>query len=309
MCSAECAGRISPRGKLLILLTSLAVGIVIAVYSLSSFVEGGGDNPTVSPRFSNSEVAPDCPAPSLRVLTLNAAHGRGDGPNQIFRGEKAIRSHLESIAAFFTREAPAVVALQEADGPSIWSGSFDHVATIAEGARFPFAVRGEHVNGLRLSYGTALLARIPLACVRSVTFAPSPPTFSKGFVVASISWPQDPAFEIDVVSVHLDFSRSRVRRNQVAEMARCLEERGRPLIVMGDFNCTMKTEETALSRLVAALDLTACVPEPPGFPTFPMTGERIDWILVSKELSFLSCRVMPDVLSDHRAVIAEVVRR
>lgn len=92
-------------------------------------------------------------------------------------------------------------------------------------------------------------------------------------------------------------------------MARCLEERGRPLIIMGDFNCSMKSKETALSRLVAALDLTACKPLIEDRPTFPLTGERIDWILVSKELTFLSCHVLPDILSDHRAVIAEVVRR
>ena len=37
------------------------------------------------------------------------------------------------------------------------------------------------------------------------------------------------------------------------------------------------------------------------------SGKRLDWILLSGELSFHSYRVMSDVLSDHHGVVAEVV--
>ena len=44
----------------------------------------------------------------------------------------------------------------------------------------------------------------------------------------------------------------------------------------------------------------------PGLETFPAFSERLDWILVSPELSFRSYNVLPDRISDHRSVLAEV---
>jgi endonuclease/exonuclease/phosphatase family metal-dependent hydrolase len=40
--------------------------------------------------------------------------------------------------------------------------------------------------------------------------------------------------------------------------------------------------------------------------TFPLRRKRFDWILVSQELQFHDYATLPDVLSDHRAVVASV---
>ena len=113
---------------------------------------------------------------------------------------------------------------------------------------------------------------------------------------------------MDVVSVHLDFARAGVRRAQATELAATLRERSRPLIVMGDFNSTWNAEDDAVRMLANSLALKAWNPEE-SLATFPARGTRIDWILISDELEFRSHGVLPEVLSDHRAVLAEIVVR
>ncbi len=241
----------------------------------------------------------------VTVMTLNLAHGRGNGRNQCLQSGRRIRGTLGVVAELLRREQPDVVALQEADGESVWSGDFDHVTTLGRDAGFFTGCRAENVRGLGLSYGTALLSQFALADPAAHTFAASPPTFSKGFVVAGIRHPAS-ARPIDIVSVHLDFSRSSVRRRQVDHMIRVLRDRGRPLVVMGDFNCEWGPGTTPVTRLAAALGLRAYRPEDDGMATFPTMDRRLDWILVSPELRFLSCRTLPDVVSDHLPIVAEL---
>ena len=118
---------------------------------------------------------------TLRVMTLNVAHGRGTGRHQLLTTKSKHQANLDAVAAVLARERPDVVALQEADGPSVWSGSFSHVDYLAGKARFACSVRGAHMEALKLSYGTALLSLLPLKHPLSVAFAPSPPTPTKGF--------------------------------------------------------------------------------------------------------------------------------
>ena len=82
---------------------------------------------------------------SLKVMTLNVAHGRGDGPNQVLQKGKTIRANLDEIAAVLRRVGPDMAAIQEADGPSVWSGKVDQVSYLAEKAGFAYSVHGEHV--------------------------------------------------------------------------------------------------------------------------------------------------------------------
>ena len=227
-------------------------------------------------------------------MTLNVAHGRGTALHQTQLRKGEFEANLEAVARMLRRERPAVVALQEADGPSFWSGGFDHVARLAEHAGYPHRFRGRHVDAPKLSYGTALLATRPLGNPVSHRFARSLPTPLKGFVVAMVG-------DVDVVSVHLDFLREGARRSQVAEMVEALRSRDRPLILLGDFN--VEWGET-LRHLADALDLSAFAPEAADLGTFQ--DRRLDWILISRELEFVRYVVVPDVLSDHRAVVAEV---
>jgi len=227
-------------------------------------------------------------------MTLNVAHGRGTAVHQSRLRKDEFETNLEAVARMLRREQPDVVALQEADGPSSWSGGFDHVLRLAERAGYPYRFRGRHVDIPELSYGAALLATRPLENPVSHRFAPSLPTPLKGFVVATVG-------DVDVVSVHLDFLREGVRRRQVAEMVAALRARGRPLILLGDFN-----EEwgDTLRHLTDALELHAFAPGATDLATFQ--DRRLDWVFLSCELEFVRYVVVPDVLSDHRAVVADV---
>ncbi|MGA1826257.1 MAG: endonuclease/exonuclease/phosphatase family protein [bacterium] len=244
---------------------------------------------------------------TLKVMTLNMAHGRKDGPNQIFQKNKTIKSNLDTIARVLKRERPDIVALQEADGPSIWSGSFNHVHYLAEKSGFNYSIQGEHVQGIGLSYGTALLSQMPLVNPYAITFAPSLPTFSKGFVLATVTWPADSHNKIDVVSVHLDFSRKSVRQRQVKDIINQLSSRNNPIVIMGDFNCDYEKQDSALCILAKSLNLKAYQAYDSTMKTFPTLKKRLDWILIDPKLEFSTYRTISDILSDHKGVIGELL--
>jgi len=244
--------------------------------------------------------------PYLRLMTLNMAHGRGNDAYRLFQKGREVEVNLDDIAAVLRREDPDIVALQEADGPSIWSGMRDHVEYLAHKGGFPYSLRGEHVKGMKLSYGTALLSKIPLREPVSVTFHPSPPTLSKGFVAATVTWPGDPVVEIDVISLHLDFSRNSVRQRQMEDLIDILSSRNRISIVMGDFNCEWEARDSALHKLAEQCRLKGYCAGKAGMETFPLLGKRFDWVLVSSDLEFSTYEVLEDQLSDHRGVICEI---
>ena len=292
--------------------TCIALVIVSAIAALTVTSVSSGE-PRSIPRIAQHSLhssESDQTAPPregvLKVLTLNVAHGRSDGRNQIFQKTKKIRSNLDTIAKLLVRVSPDVAALQEADGPSFWSGGFSHVEYLASNAGFKFSTHGLHVDGAKISYGTALLSSRLLKDTLSITFEPTPPTFSKGFLVSAIEWPGEPEMQVDVVTVHLDFSRRSARRKQVAQMIAELKPRKRRLIIMGDFNCDWKRANSALRILARKLDLVAHQPEATDLITFPKRKTRLDWILISREFRFEKYEVLSDVVSDHRAVVAEI---
>ena len=239
----------------------------------------------------------------IKVITLNLAHGRGRGWHQALLKRRHIESNLDLVTEVLVEQRADVVALQEADGPSVWSGRFDHVAYVAERSEMSYSARGRHVHRRRLNYGTALISRHSLQDVVTHTFASSPPTPSKGIVVGSIDWPHGERGKLDVASVHLDFSRRAVRRRQARELLELLSARGHPLVLMGDFNCGLAGSERTLRDLCRSLGLHAYRPRA-AIPTFPTRRTRLDWILVSAELEFHEYVTLPNLLSDHRAVAA-----
>lgn len=273
---------------------------------------------TTAPRTRRRAPAPRGTEPTrasagtLRLMTLNVAHARRQGRHQALQSESTLRGNLAAIAAVIRREAPDVIALQEADGPSAWSGGFDHVATLAELAGYPHAFRGEHnpfsLGRFDLSSGTALLARVPLGAPRSLAFGESWRD-TKGFVAATLSGDSIAAPPIDVVSIHLDFLAERVRQRQVERLVDHFRGHDRPLVLMGDFNCEWSERRRCLERLRRELRLRPV--DGTGHATFPSWRPliRLDWILVSDELAFSGYETLPDQLSDHLGVVAEIRRR
>ena len=81
------------------------------------------------------------------------------------------------------------------------------------------------------------------------------------------------------------------------------------LVLLGDFNCGMGSagEPTALDRVATELGLRICPGEADGGATFPALGRRLDWILASPAIRTARCVILPDAVSDHRAVAARLL--
>jgi len=237
----------------------------------------------------------------LTVMSLNLAHGRSDSFHQAFLPTSTIRENLTSVATLLERVGADVVAVQEADGPSVWSGRFCHVARLARGAAYDWHLRGRHARFPGISYGTGLLSRRELKQTRSEAFSMTPPTPRKGLVVGTVDVN---GMAVDVYSVHLDFARNGARAAQVRQIVELVRQRGRPVIIAGDLNADWGAGG-ATRMLAEALDLHTWRPDQQ-FPTFPSLGSRIDWVLVSRSLKIVEHRVLADRVSDHRAVLARI---
>jgi len=247
---------------------------------------------------------------SLKVMSLNIAHGRKDGMNQLLLSETTIRNNLDDIAAVLVQSGADIIALQEADAPSRWSGNFDHIALLAEQADYAAVAQTSHASSWLFNYGTAILSRAAFTETLNYTFEPSPPTLNKGFTLAQIVWqPQgeeQPPVLLDIISVHLDFSRKQVRESQIREITRALEGRDNPTIILGDFNSDWLADELVVRALASDNGLKGYRPSADDLGTYPSGNKRLDWILISETLEFISYAVLPDVLSDHKAVVAEI---
>jgi len=142
-----------------------------------------------------------------------------------------------------------------------------------------------------------------------VDFNPTPPTPKKGFTLAEIEWkPENGDKEkvvIDVISVHLDFSRSSKRIEQIEDMKEILSGRNNPAIVLGDFNSSWVEGEREIQELASKAQLSTHRPEANHLYTY--FDDRFDWILISKEFNFCNYYTATDILSDHFAVVSELV--
>lgn len=242
----------------------------------------------------------------LKVMTLNLGHGKGRGILQEFVGNNKTRQNLDNVVELLDRERPHVVAFQEADIKSRRSGNFNHVHYIAERAGYGQAIHSEYVKGLGLYHGTALISKLRMSDPLSVTFNPAFPLSDKGFTVCAVEFGANP-IKVDVVSVHLDLIRNSARRRQARQMVGFLSGRENPLVVMGDFNCQLQNSKQVLEILRDELDLSAYKLHSEDLDTYPFLNRRLDWILISSELKFHSYTVPEDRLSDHLAVVSELV--
>ena len=242
----------------------------------------------------------------LRVMTLNVAHGRGTSFHQLLQHSAKIVKNLDRINELMNQAAPDIVAFQEIDAPSFWSGNFNHVGYLASRSMFTRSIQASHVNAMRLSYGTALISRQEMSNPQAVTFNPSLTLVPTGFVVSTISWPGRDSIDIDVVSVHLDFMSGWVRKKQADELIAVLRARNNHVIIMGDLNSGWLPQDSAAQYLVEKLGLKAYQPENRNLITFPLLGRRLDWVLISAGLEFSSYEVIGTDISDHRGVLAEL---
>ncbi|HTL66607.1 MAG TPA: endonuclease/exonuclease/phosphatase family protein [Lacunisphaera sp.] len=252
----------------------------------------------------------------LRLLTFNIAHARGALPvHQGLRSEAKLRSNLLKIAHLIHRLGADVVALQEIDENSRWSGSFDHLAFLRDQSGLPHAVHG--VNNRRggrfhLNYGNAVLSRHPITHHQTMPFGPGQ-VGGKGFIFAEIEPPG--RGRVPLINVHLHHTSRRQRLRQIARIIHFLDEQ-RPLrgarwrtppVVCGDFN-------TPADRPDAIATLLGYFEQANNYTLLPKTGRTFPSLLPARSLDYLflpeecgepRAEIIRSWLSDHFPVLVE----
>jgi len=236
-------------------------------------------------------------------MTLNVAHAAAGPIPPFLRRRVALERRLDAVAAAIVDAAPDIVALQEVDRPSFFSKRIDHFARLSDATRMRPLHSADRVDGsVHPRPGTALLSRASLERPRAHAFRAGL-LDDKSFTAGTARI--DGAL-VDVLSVHLDPFSSATRRRQIDAMVRALGPRERPRVVMGDMNSSWSGD---VGRLAAALELRAFEPHEARQRTFPAFHPvaRLDWILISRELTFVTYAAVPAVVSDHLGVAADVI--
>lgn len=251
----------------------------------------------------------------LRILTYNIAHGRGLQPIQGLTSRRKIRSNLLKIAKLITDLRPDVVALQEIDENSLWAGSFDHLAFLADFTGLQHAVFGinnRRTGLLKLNYGNAILSRHPIVESENVVFGRRT-VGEKGFLFVEIDFHGK---LLPLVNMHLHY-RSRVHRlRQIDKVMRYLNEKRRhrhghwlmPPIVCGDMNNPSHKEDDATASLMKYFSQHGHYTLHPQrawtFPS-PLPRRTLDFVFLPPGCVEVYCLVVRSWLSDHRPVMVE----
>lgn len=250
-----------------------------------------------------------------RLLTYNIAHGRGLGLHQGLRSEAQLRGQLLKIAHLISRLDADIVALQEIDENSRWSGSFDQLAYLRDHTGLPhmaFGITNRRVGRFHLNYGNAVLSRWPIRHFESVAFGRSV-IGEKGFLFAEIERLEKR--NIPILNVHMHHRSRAQRLKQVLRLMEFLDEQHRrrtrhwlvPPIVCGDFNNPAHWPDATATLLGYLEERNNYTLLPKGVRTFPSPwpASALDYIYLPEECREPTAQVVRSYLSDHRPVLAE----
>lgn len=251
---------------------------------------------------------------SFSLFNLNIMHGRNRKsaifPIRLSRHE--IQSNLQEIIDCIREHDPDIVALQEVDRSSVFSGSFNQFDFLDVHLKYPYKYFSPSCSiafGDKKIFvsGNAIFSRHPLRNCESYKFSFSFPTDRMGFIVADAELPQGRI--VTIASVHLvwlDWTRFNSRSRQLDLVQKVVVARKNSAVISGDFNCDFLGKEKSLRTFVNNLGLHAFEPENRNLNTNPSWNpvKRSDWILSSRELDFVSYKTIPDKISDHLAVYA-----
>lgn len=279
--------------------------------------------------------APAVPPDTLRVVTYNIAHGRGpalNAPNTAGGTAEERTQRLQRIGYALKAAGADLIALQEVDFNTWWSGGMDQARIIAEAAGMPYMVKQRNIDtGLpfwrRWEFGNVLLSRLPVKEANRLALPP----YSDIEVLAAGNHDALTAVidlggdeELHVVAVHLEVRSEETRVQAAEELIAYQRQHPEPMILLGDFNSTPPGFPNAqTSRLgqntIELLEGFGGFQRRPGRGqathrdfTFPSAGPRriIDWILPDQNFRIVEYRVLPSLQeSDHLAVLATLRRR
>lgn len=252
-----------------------------------------------------------------RFMTFNIAHARGVSPvHQSLRSGDRLRANLLKIARLITRLDVDIVALQEIDQDSRWSGSFDHLKFLSEHTGLTHGVFGltnKRTGRFHMNYGNAILSRFPIHHHESVTFDLGG-VGKKGFLFAEIDTPSG---RVPVLNAHMHHRSRPARLRQVIRLMHFLDEQRKHRkarwrtspFVCGDLN-NPSTHPDATAVLLGYLeqfDNCTLLPKGRSPHTFPALwpSRSLDFIYLPGGCTVVSSGVVRSYLSDHRPVLAE----
>ncbi|HEX6040835.1 endonuclease/exonuclease/phosphatase family protein [Longimicrobium sp.] len=222
--------------------------------------------------------------------------------------------NLPRVAELVRRVGADLVLLQEVDRNTQRSGPADQPAVLARLTGYDVAF-GRTIGFQGGDYGIALLSRWP---IRRDTLLPlavtAPPGQSaegreqRGVLSAVIDAPGGP---IAVLNTHLDASGDDVWRLQeiagVLREADAARRSGLPLLVGGDFNSRPESPIHESLRAAGFRDAWARCGTGDAL-TFPANApnRRIDYLYLTGDARCTEARVLPDEVSDHRALLVRV---
>ncbi len=253
--------------------------------------------------------------PRLRLLTFNIAHARGLALHQGLRTVKQLRANLVKIAKLIQRLEADIVAIQEIDQDSRWSGSFDHLAFLSEHTGLPhaaFGINNRRTGRIHLNYGNAVLSRFPIVHTETIPFG-SGKIGEKGFVFAEIDL--GARKRLPLFNVHLHHSSRPQRLKQVTRLMHFLDEQqthraaqwGTPPIVCGDFNNPAHRPDataTLLGYFEESNNYTLLPKTGRTFPS-PFPARALDYVFLPEKCLHPKAEIVRSLLSDHRPVLVE----
>jgi endonuclease/exonuclease/phosphatase family metal-dependent hydrolase len=239
-----------------------------------------------------ARATPPRPAGAVRLVDYNV-HSAVNDQGQVV---------LETVARTIEGYGPSIVVLQEVNWGSPAGGMTDVVGWLS----WRLGMRSLFIPSLDDRFGVAILYG-PTMEVESLAHGllpPGPTPHQRSYLLASFV--DSARGSLRVVATHLDADTD--PRYRLAEIEFLLRAIGDPAdtVVAGDLNAPLGSSELRMlqeSRFVSVQEMTG-----ERDPTFPETGEAVDHVLLGPGLIAADVAVDPSHASDHRAVVATILR-
>ena len=189
-----------------------------------------------------------------------------------------------------------LVGLQEVDSGSLRSGFLDQTEYLAHQARFPFWYTQVNRNlGKIAQHSNGMLSRIR---PHSVDEHKLPGLRGRGAILVEMKTNTEPLM---ICIMHLALG-TRARTRQLTYVSELVSEYSQ-LVVMGDFNCGVKSRER--QELVHSTHLKVPLENMKTFPSW-RPNRKYDHILVSDSLRLKKTRVLEHTHSDHLPICVDI---
>jgi len=203
-------------------------------------------------------------------------------------------SNLNQIAMLI--HSYDLVGLQEVDSGSLRTGFLDQTEYLAHRARFPYWYKQVNRSlGKIAQHSNGVLSRLRPNTVNEHKL---PGLRGRGAMLVELLTNREPLL---ICIMHLALGK-RARSRQLAYISELVGEYSQ-LVVMGDFNCGVRSRE--LQELVHSTHLQLPTEEMKTFPSW-RPSHKFDHILISNSLCLKKADVLAHTHSDHLPISVEI---